>query len=407
MLGPSDRQFLPKIYIETRKNRYVIPRWLKAAGYIFLGLPLVMLIVLTDYLPVFLISIGFLLSIVYFLNKRLLVRMLVRHRGRICPCCWRASDQPKSGCSGCHAPAGPASHRIYWRLARIHDAAAEQWFADLFRVQEMSAPWTRKVLLFIVVLISVPIFIVLATVVMTVYFNDLSWMDNRMGGIWFWVFVIPGGWISVYFAKHRAGTTLHCAKCDYQMVPKAKTPKHCPECGTNLNVKDAIAHGKSIGSHWHTVVWSAVLILFFLGFIVSGLPNNFGLSPSRMVPTQKLVDHVITSPDVDYAVWGVIESRRLSDQQIMQLLDEIEARLGQGEPIDDADLWDFRVSQMIEQESVNRKLGKAIELRLLRLHETQEHCPSTISLWVRDAIDRGVYTQAEIQAAQTINEQDP
>ena len=140
MLGAEHRLFLPKLYLDTRKNRFFFPRYLKKIGILLFFLFFGTLLYFLDALPLILVGVLLLIGMYRYFNFLLLRRMLVNCRGKVCPCCWRASDQPKQGCLGCHAPAGPTSHRQYWRILRLHGVAAEQWFTDLFRVQEKPPP---------------------------------------------------------------------------------------------------------------------------------------------------------------------------------------------------------------------------------------------------------------------------
>lgn len=403
MLGVSDRHFLPKPYLDKRKKRFVFPRFLKRFGIALYVVFFAGIFYFLDALPVFLIGALLLIGLYNRINILIIRRMLVCHRGRVCPCCWRASNRPTQDCPGCHAPAGRTSHRRYWRIVRLHGIAAEQWFADLFRVQGKTPPWTRRILLLVLQAVSIPILIVGAIVLITIYLKDLNWMSEFSGGAAMWGLLLAMliSSVNIYFAKRRAGDTRHCAKCDYQMVPEVTPPKHCPECGAALGA-GAIVTGKTIGNPWLATSLSVLFPLVLVGFVFFGTMSMNRFSPTRLVPIQTLVDYIIAEQEVDYEIWYAIEDRRLNDAQILQLLDEMEARLKVLGPNEDIpDLWDYYIGKLIVTESTHRLLGKPVELRLLWLYEQYEQCDAGISIWVADAIDRGVYSDAELQAARS------
>ena len=285
-------------------------------------------------------------------------------------------------------------------MMRVNFALAEQMFKDRFLGEHQAAPMTRSMKLFIALIFLVPLVAVLWVVCSTVLFDNLSWMDaGHMP--WIWLVAMPAGMLIAYYGRRRAGASNHCAKCDYQIAPVGEMPDTCPECGSALDRPDALVVGRQVGSRWPVVL----VVAIFVVFVVVPILNIFefsSISPSRLVPTHRLVDHVIVESDLDYNMLRVLEERRLDDQQIMRLLDEMEMRLqglGPGEEI--PDLWDYHVGNLIEAEAAQRRLGKPVELKLLWLREQYEECDSGISLWVGDAIHRGVYSVAEIEAARS------
>jgi len=400
MLRPESLRTLPKQYIDARKQRHDWGGWFNLIWFVPLVIVFSIMIWISPEVLYFFGPIAIFFLLVTRGKKIVLKRALVRQRGGVCPCCWRQSGDPKPGCPGCQPPAGRAAHRVYWRIFRVSVPLAEQWFSDRFLADGVKPPVTRVIVSFLIALFLVPVAIISTLMVATLYFNDLSWMGE---GYMHWIYLIgfPAGWVSVYFAKRRAGNTRHCAKCEYQLAPVGERPDSCPECGNNLKLAGQVVIGRTVGTRWPMAIILSVFVAVFLVFPMVGIFDRSQLSTTRLVPTQTIVHHVLTSKDPDWDVWRALESRSLTDQQIEDLLREMQARLSQ-QPGQDADdrIWCLRVGEYIAAEAGQRKLPHAIELQMLRLAAQHRYdCSIEITQWVDDAIARGDFSQSEIQAA--------
>lgn len=403
MLGSKDRQRIPKPYFDARALQKSFPKWARVFFWFTVALPFGVMIFLMpgagySFLPLIVFFAAWLFG-----RKLLCRRPLGVHRGEVCPCCWRKSDNPKPGCRGCQPPAGRVAHRTYWRMMRVSFPFAEQAFSDRFLGEHEKAPMTRAMKGFLALVIAVPAIGVLWVVFETVYLNDLGWMDSGYSP-WVWMIAIPAGVLLAYYGKRRAGASQHCAGCDYQLAPVGDRPQACPECGKNLDGPDGVVLGRQVGSRWPAVIVWSVFSLFIL-LPLSNMFDGFALSPTRLVPTSKFISHVITTDDIDYTVRRELESRRLDDGHLTDLIDEIERRLNGADPslTLDEHYWDGYVSDLIVAESSRRTLPHAIKLRLLEMDRTWDRAfPYDLRELVENEIAAGSYSSAELQAAEML-----
>lgn len=403
MLDPDHHIDLPQQYTTARAARRfsAIP---KAITIFLLVVSGAMFIWIGEF-PLTLAVIAFAYFTIVFTRKRLVRRALLRHRGKVCPCCWRPSDSPKPGCKGCEHPAGRRAHRVYWRLMRLTVVGAEQWFGDQFRVDSKQPPITRTVVLLVGILIAVPLLAMLYVVVMTVFFQDLSWVGGMRAYGLFWLVYLPVLGASGYFAKRRVGRTLHCAACEYQIAPIGPRPGNCPECGKDLSQPEAVAKGRQIGSPWGAVL----PMLFFLVIVLLPLlqlSSRWQLSPSKLVPTSTYISNITARPDIDYTIKQELEQRRLDDGHLTQLLDEIERRLYAGKNLGldgDPGYWGMNVSKLITTEAGQRALPHAMAVRILNLDRRfEDRLPFDLRSWARDEVSKGTFSQAELYAAESL-----
>lgn len=404
MLHPDHQVDLPQQYVDARAARRFssLTKW---PILILVGIFAIVFIWIGEFPLLFVvIGLGYLAIV---LTRRYFVRrVLLRYRGKLCPCCWHLSDDTKPGCKGCESPAGKDVHRAYWRLMRLTVVGAEQWFGDQFRAENKPPPLTRLVIVFIAIVIAIPILTALYIVLMTALFNDLSWISGMSAHGMFWVLYFPTLMVSGYFAKRRIGTAYHCAACEYQLAPVGPKPETCPECGADLSKNEAVSKGRQIGSWWG--VLAPALLFIVVGFApLFATLGDWKLSPSTLVPTSLLVEYIISTDDIDYQLEQEIESRRLDDGQITGLLDEIEHRMQAGVSFgmesNDPNYWGMNVAGLIATEAGQRSLPHPTKLRLLTLSRAwEDDIPYDIEKLVDSDVQAGIFSQAELQAAEML-----
>ena len=400
MLNPDHQIDLPQPYTAARGARAM---W---TGYMWffliMGVCFVVLFVLIDEFPLIFIVIALGYGSFALLRRCLVRRALVRYRGKVCPCCWHRSDDPKPGCRGCEQPAGRRAHRVYWRLMRLSIAGAEQWFGDRFRIENKPPPLTRIIICIIGIAIAIPVLIALYVVMLTVLYRDLSWIGGMSSQGLFWMLYFPALLVSGYFARRRIGKSLHCAKCEYQIAPVGPRPDNCPECGANLSATGAVSKGRQVGSRRGMAVPIVAFVLIGCLPLIN-LFSGLHLSPSTLVSTPLLIDHVVSQQKLDYDIERIIETRRLSDKDIERLLDEVENRLRNGSdfsPRSDPTYWGMNVGELIMAEFDQRKPPHKIALKLLGMQARYpDQLPYLLEVWVREAVQDAVYTQQELQQA--------
>lgn len=404
MLQPGHPIDLPEQYIKARAHRSFarLYRWLMlvmALGFIIFAATL-------DVFPLMIAVLAVGCGAIILVSRCQVRRALLRHRGQACPCCGHRSGDPKPGCKGCESPAGRHAHRVYWRLKRLSLLGAEQWFSDQFRIENIHPPITRMIKVIIGSVVAIPLLAASYVVLITILFNDLSWLGGLGMHSWFWMFYFAATFGSGYFAKRRIGKTLHCTACEYQLAPVGPRPDTCPECGAGLSRAGAVSEGRQIGSRW-SLVLPIVVFTLIASLPILNLWTGWRLSASNLVPTRLLVDHIIATEDIDYQLEREIETRALDDGHLSDLLDEMERRMQAGACFgiteQDSRYWGMNVADLIAAEAGRRSLPHPIKARLLTLSRAwEDEIPFDLERLVDSDIQAGVFSQAELQAAEML-----
>ncbi len=86
-----------------------------------------------------------------------------------------------------------------------------------------------------------------------------------------------------------------CRRCGYDLIGHAQRPYHCPECGSDTTLPDAVKIGRRNLSRSRLLAGVSLIILSSTPFTLSGCLGAPG-SPLRMAPAQSAPTATLVTP---------------------------------------------------------------------------------------------------------------
>lgn len=136
---------------------------------------------------------------------------------------------------------------------------------------------------------------------------------------WLLSFPLIGMLVRTFFT-HRAGTSMHCPKCEYefQFGDAAEAPRRCPECG-----KEWLGHLKQ-GRRSRPPKWIVAGLMFMVGTtVVAMTPVSCMAFLSPYLPTPLLCASLYVAPLNTPPVWMELETRPLESWEIWTMAERV------------------------------------------------------------------------------------
>jgi len=277
---------------------------------------------------------------------RLANRVLLRP-GVTCPCCLRVLDEDSKKCTHCNAGHNRSVYVDYWTMVSTTPALAERWWRSMSKAEgeqgrttylTVTGRWQVGLLVSSIGLVFVGTVVLRPTALLGM---DMLWMLPLYVGIG------VGAWIRYTRGSRRAGDSLHCARCDYQIDPNRLSMAKCPECGSGLTERDETVVGRRIGHRGFTLLSTCIIILSVGLVFVPLIGGSFidALSPSSYLPVSIYVDDALSGHS-ERKSWKVLMSRYAEPEDVRRLAESVVAHLGEGDEIEDIQ-WSFGMSEAL------------------------------------------------------------
>ncbi|MCK4341698.1 MAG: hypothetical protein KAY37_08255 [Phycisphaerae bacterium] len=174
------------------------------------------------------------------------------------------------------------------------------------------------------------------------------------------VYFLPGELMLLVVALYailavprRVGDAEYCGKCEHAKIPSDDEAEHCPNCGVAWTAPGGVVKGRLVTSPWATPFGVLAVVLMFVGFactVFGGLKM-----PLHILPTSTLL-HEVTQGGVDDCgkvnmisdAWAVLQTRELSDGQLLGLAEDLLAAPFVYETRDGSLAWWGRQSWLAE-----------------------------------------------------------
>lgn len=170
--------------------------------------------------------------------------------------------------------------------------------------------------------------------------------------------LLAGLWVLRSGLRHRTGRTLHCERCNYQIVDTS-APRRCPECASVW--AHALSHGRVQPNRTLMGLGLGLIALALAGMVMQ-TPGLRGVVRSQ-TPTAWLVSSALTGVRegawLETGIWVELSRRRLSDIDARALAGAITSAAEAGT------LRDRRAEDWLEAEAMAGRLPGDVAVAFL------------------------------------------